>query len=325
MRKIFISVLGIAALTLAPFLPAPAQETYPTRAVKFVVPLPAASPIDVLARLVAQYLAAQWGKPVIVENKLGATGSIGSDAVAKAPPDGYTLLFTPDFPLTMYAAVAKQIPYNPVTDFKPIASVTRTSNGVFVNASLVVSTMQELVALAKAQPGKLTFSSSGIASPSHFATEQFKAAAGVDIVHIPYKGGPAALMAAVTGEVSMHFGPIPQAIPLVRAGKVKALAVTSAQASPLLPGVKPLIEQGFPGLIIAPWSSLLAPAKTPDAITDFIRAGLKKAIDDPEIRTRLATIGIDTAWESPEQVTRNIETDIKRWSEIAKRANIAAQ
>ena len=325
MKKIIISVIGIAAFALAPFVPSRAQETFPTRAVKVVVPLPAASPIDVLARLVAQNLAAQWGKPVIVENKLGATGSIGSDAVAKAPPDGYTLLFTPDFTLTMYAAVAKQLPYNPVTDFKPIATVARISNGVFVNASLPVSTVQELVALAKAQPGKLTFSSSGIASPSHFATEQFKAAAGLDIVHVPYKGAPAALMAAVTGEVSMHFGPIAQAIPHVRTGKVKALAVTSAQASPLLPGVKPLVEQGFPGLIVSSWYPLLAPAKTPDAITDFIRAGLKKAIDDPEIRARLATMGIDTTWESPEQVTRNIATDIKRWSEAAKRANIAPQ
>ena len=286
------SRIAAAALLLIA-IPTLAQEAYPSRPVKFVVPFTAGGPLDVMARLVGQKLAEQWGKPVVIETQVGGSGSIGANAVARAAPDGYTLLFTVDIPLTMYPAVAKQVPYNPRTDFRPIASVGRSDNGLFVNPALGVSTTKELVELAKKQPGKLSFSSAGIAAPAHFAGELFKTIAGIDMTHVPYKGAAPAMSAAMSGEVSMMFGPIAQGVPHVRAGKLKALGVTGPLPSPLLPGVKPLVEQGFPGLLVFNWYAVMAPAKTPDAPAQAVRSALKQVMNDQALRARLSDLGTE--------------------------------
>jgi tripartite-type tricarboxylate transporter receptor subunit TctC len=309
-------------LSSAFLLPAAAQDAYPSRPVKFVVPFPAGGPLDVLARVVAQKLGDNWGNPVVVENVTGATGSIGANNVARAAPDGYTLLVTVDIPLTMYPAVAKKLPYDPDADFKPIASLARTDNGLFVNPSLGVSTVKELVELAKKQPGKLTFSSAGIGAPAHFAGELFKVIAGVDMTHVPYKGAAPAMAAAMSGEVNLMFGPITQGLPQVKAGKLKALGVTGPQASPLLPGVKPLVEQGFPGLLVFNFYPVMAPAKTPDALTEKVRSGLKAVMSDHAVRARLEAVGIEPVWDDPQQVMVALKSDRMRWSALAKKANI---
>ncbi len=186
---------------------AAAQEAYPSRPVKFVVPFPPGGPLDVPARLIAQKLTEHWGKPVLVENQVGASGSIGANAVARAAPDGYTLLVTVDIPLTMFPAVAKKLPYDPQADFKAVGAFARLQNALFVHPKVNVASARELVELAKKQPGKLSFSSAGIASPAHFGGELFKVIAGVDITHVPYKGAAPAITAAVSGEVDMMFGP----------------------------------------------------------------------------------------------------------------------
>jgi tripartite-type tricarboxylate transporter receptor subunit TctC len=313
-------VLIVIALLFC--LPAGAQDGYPSRPVKFVVPFPAGGPLDVLARVVAQKLGEDWKNPVVIENVTGATGSIGANAVARAAPDGYTLLVTVDIPLTMYPAIAKSLPYDPVADFKPIASVARSDNGLFVHPSLGVNTVQELVALAKKQPGKLTFSSAGIGAPAHFAGELFKTIAGIDMTHVPYKGAAPAMAAAMAGEVNLMFGPIAQGLPQVRAGKLKALGVTGPKPTPLLPGVQPLVEQGFPGLLVFNFYPVLAPAKTPDAVTQKVRDGLKKVMSDPGVRARLENAAIDPVWEEPQQVAAAIKADMARWAELSKRAGI---
>jgi tripartite-type tricarboxylate transporter receptor subunit TctC len=301
-----------------------AQEAYPSRPVKFVVPFTAGGPLDVVARVLAQKLTEQWGKPVVVENQAGGSGSIGAAAVARAPADGYTLLVTVDIPLTMYPAVAKQVPYNPRTDFRPIAAIARSDNGLFVNPSLGVSTTRELVELAKKQPGKLSFSSAGVAAPAHFAGELFKAIAGVDMIHVPYKGAAPAMSAAMSGEVSLMFGPIPQGAPHVRAGKLKALGVTGPLPSPLLPGVKPLVEQGFPGLLVFNWYGVLAPAKTPDAPAQAVRSALKQAMNDQALRARLSDLGTEPVWDEAETVANAIAADLMRWAQLARVAKIEA-
>jgi tripartite-type tricarboxylate transporter receptor subunit TctC len=242
--------------------------------------------------------------------------------VARAAPDGYTLLVTVDIPLTMYPAVAKQLPYNPRTDFRPIASVARSDNGLFVNASLGVSTVKELVELAKKQPGKLSFSSAGIAAPAHFAAELFKVIAGIDMIHVPYKGAAPAMTAAMAGEVDLMFGPIAQGVPHVRSGKLKALGVTGPLASPLLPGVKPLVEQGFPGLLVFNWYGVLAPARTPDAAAEAIRSSLKRVMSDPAIHTRLSELGIEPVWDDGDVVSKAIAGDLMRWTQLARVAKI---
>lgn len=305
-------------------IPAIAQEAYPSRPVKFVVPFAAGGPLDVTARLVGQKLTEQWGKPVVVENQVGGSGSIGAAAVARAAPDGYTLLVTVDIPLTMYPAVAKQVPYNPRTDFRPIAAVARSDNGLFVNPALGVSTVKELVELAKQQPGRLTFSSAGIAAPAHFAGELFKTIAGIDMTHVPYKGAAPAMSAAMSGEVSMMFGPIPQGAPQVRAGKLKALGVTGPLPSPLLPGVKPLVEQGFPGLLVFNWYGVLAPAKTPDAPAQAVRSALKQVMNDQALRARLSDLGVEPVWDEADTVANAIAADLIRWGQLARVAKIEA-
>jgi tripartite-type tricarboxylate transporter receptor subunit TctC len=316
--------LILAAFSLWISIPALAQESYPSRPVKFVVPFAAGGPLDVTARLVGQKLAEQWGKPVVVENQVGGSGSIGAAAVARAAPDGYTLLVTVDIPLTMYPAVAKQVPYNPRTDFRPIAAVARSDNGLFVNPALGVSTVKELVELAKKQPGRLTFSSAGIAAPAHFAGELFKTIAGIDMTHVPYKGAAPAMSAAMSGEVSMMFGPIAQGVPQVRAGKLKALGVTGPLPSPLLPGVKPLVEQGFPGLLVFNWYGVLAPAKTPDAPAQAVRSALKQVMSDQTLRTRLSDLGTEVVWDEGETVANAIAADLMRWGQLARIAKIEA-
>ena len=313
-----------AAVLLSIAIPALAQEAYPSRPVKFVVPFTAGGPLDVMARLVGQKLAEQWGKPVVIENQVGGSGSIGANAVARAAPDGYTLLFTVDIPLTMYPAVAKQVPYNPRTDFRPIAALGRSDNGLFVNPALGVSTAKELVELARKQPGKLTFSSAGIAAPAHFAGELFKTIAGIDMVHVPYKGAAPAMSAAMSGEVSMMFGPIAQGVPHVRAGKLKALGVTGLLPSPLLPGVKPLVEQGFPGLLVFNWYGVMAPAKTPDAPAQAVRSALKQVMNDQALRARLIDLGTEPVWDEGETVANAIAADLMRWGQLARVAKIEA-
>jgi tripartite-type tricarboxylate transporter receptor subunit TctC len=315
MRSLLVLVLALA-------LPAAAQDAYPSRPVKLVAPFPAAGPLDLLARLAAQHLSDQWGRPVVVENVAGGTGSIGANAVARAAPDGYTLLVTVDIPLTMYPAIARSLPYDPEKSFKPIASIARSDNGLFVNAALGVSSVEELVALAKKRPGQLTFSSAGIGSPAHFGGELFKVIAGVDMTHVPYKGAAPAMAAAVAHEVSLMFGPIPQGLPHVKSGRLRALGVTGPSPSPLLPEVKPLVQQGFPGLLVFNAYPVMAPAGTPDAITDKVRASLKQAMSDPALRERLEKAAIDPVWTEPAEMMATLAQDRKRWGDLAVRANI---
>ena len=303
-------------------LPVHAQDAYPSRPVRLVLPFPAGGPLDLMARMTAQKLSEQWGRPVVAENVAGGSGSIGANQVARAAPDGYTVLLTVDIPLTMYPAVAKNLPYDPRTAFRPVASLARTANGLFVNPKVNAASTQELVALAKSQPGKLTFSSAGIAAPAHFAAELFKVIAGIDMTHVPYKGAAPAMTAAVAGEVDLMFGPIPQGAPQVKAGKLRAFGLTGTEASPLLPGVKPLVEQGFSGLVVENFYPVMLPARTPDNVAATLGAGLRKAYEDPDLRAKLEGAGIPPQWEGPEQVARNIDADIKRWSELAKRAKI---
>jgi tripartite-type tricarboxylate transporter receptor subunit TctC len=301
------------------------QDAYPSRPVKLIAPFPPGGPLDVPARFMAQKLTEQWGRPVIVENQIGASGSIGAGAVARAAPDGYTLLITVDIPLTMYPAVARQLPYNPRTDFRPIGMFARLQNALFVHSAVPANTAKELVELARKQPGKLTFASAGIASPAHFGGELFKVIAGVDLTHVPYKGAAPAITAAMSGETDMMFGPIGAGLPHVRSGKLKALGVTGPLPSTLLPGVKPLVEQGFPGLVFFNWEAVFAPAKTPDAVADKIAAGFRNVLGDPEIRAKLQGLDLEPVWDGPETLSKAVASDLMRWSQLARVAKIEPQ
>lgn len=307
------------AIALAAW-PAAGQDAYPSKPVRFVVPFPAAGPLDVMARLYAQKLGDRWGRPVIVENRTGATGAIGAEAVAKAAADGYTLLFTVDLPIVMAPALVTT-PYDPKTDLVPVAALGETMNMLVVHPSIGVSTLPELVAAAKAKPGALTFASAGNASPGHVCGEMLKSAAGIDLTHVPYKGAAPAMQAALAGEVSMFCGPVTQGLPHVKSGKLRALGVTGEKPSSLLPELKPL-SATFPGLVVSNWYAVFAPPKTPAAVLATLRAELKRAYDDPEVRQRLDSLGMDPLWMEPAQVSAAIDRDLARWGTVMRRANI---
>jgi tripartite-type tricarboxylate transporter receptor subunit TctC len=317
------TLAAIATAVFALAAPAAAQDAYPSKPVRFIVPFPASGPLDVMARLYAQKLGERWGKSVIVENRPGATGTIGADAVAKAAPDGYTLLFTVDLPIVMAPALMKP-PYDSKTDLLPIAAIGDTMNMLVVHPSAGVTTLPELVAAARAKPGALTFSSAGNASPGHLCVEMLKSAAGVDLTHVPYKGAAPAMQAALAGEVSMFCGPITQGLPHLKSGKLRALGVTGTKASPLLPELKPLAAT-YPGLVVSNWYAVFAPPKTPPAVVTFLRAELKRIYDDPEVRKRLDSVGMDPLWMEPAQVTAAIDRDLAKWSGVVKAANIKAE
>jgi tripartite-type tricarboxylate transporter receptor subunit TctC len=317
--------LLIAAATLAAFpLASRAQGTYPSRPVKLIVPFSAGGPLDTLARIVSQKLSEAWPQAVIVENKAGATGGIGTDSVARAEPDGHTLLFTVDIPLTMRPAVTKDMTYDPRTDFRPIGALGRTFNALFVHPSVGVSSVAELIAKAKAEPGKLTFSSAGYGSPAHFGGELFKTETGVNMTHVPYKGAAPAMNALLAGEVSMFFGPVTQGLPHVRAGKIRVFAVTGTKPSSLLPGVKPFGQMGYPTIVIGNFYPVLAPKGTPDAVLASARDALRRIIEDAATRERLDKMGLEPDWIGPDEVARLIDTEIRRWAEVAKKAGVKA-
>ncbi|MGE5793511.1 MAG: Bug family tripartite tricarboxylate transporter substrate binding protein [Bacteroidota bacterium] len=303
--------------------PVAAQDAYPSKPVRFIVPFAASGPADVLVRLYAQKLGERWGKPAIVENRVGATGTIGTDAVVKSPPDGYTLLFTVDLPIVMAPALFKP-PYDPKRDLVPVAGVANSMNVLVAHPSAGVRSLAELVAAAKAKPGALTFASAGNAAPGHICGELLKMGAGIDLTHVPYKGAAPAMNAALAGEVSLFCGPIPVGLPHVKAGKLHALGVTGAKPSPLMPGLAPL-SATYPDVVLSNWYAVFAPPRTPAPVVQFLQDELEKVYADPAVRERLAGIGLDPVWMPGPQLAKAVDADGERWARVIKSANIRAE
>lgn len=299
-----------------------AAQGYPERSVRMVVPFPPAGPLDLMARLYAQKLSEHWGKPVVVENRVGATGTIGTEAVAKAPSDGHTLLFTVDLPVVMAPALFKP-PYDVKADLLPIAILADGMNALVVHPSVGVNTLAELIALGKAKPGSLTYSSAGNASPGHMCAEMIKSAAGVNFTHIPYKGAAPAMTAVVAGEVSMFCGPVLQGLPHIKAGRLKALAVTGSGPSPHLPDVRPLAAS-YPGLVVTNWFGAFAAPRTPPAIAQILRDAFRRAFDDPAIQQKLSGAGLDPLWVEGKDFEASIERDLAKWTRVVRESNIKA-
>jgi len=318
-------LLAAAVATLAVLASAPAasQDAYPSKPVRFVVPFPAAGVADVLARLYAQKLGERWGKPVIVENRVGATGTIGTDAVAKATPDGYTVLFTVDLPIVMAPTLIK-LPYDPKTDLIPVAGLAETMNMLVAHPSTGIGTIADLIAAAKARPGSLTFASAGNASPGHLCGEMVKSTAGIDLTHVPYKGAAPAMTAALSGEVSVFCGPLAQGLPHVRSGKLRALGVTGAKPSPLAPEIAPL-SASFPSLAFTNWYAVFTPRGTPPAVISFLREELRRTYEDPGVSRQLTSAAVDPVWMEGSQVGAAIDRDLAKWSEVVRTARIKAE
>ena len=295
-----------------------AHAQYPNKPIKMVVPFPAGGTTDILARAVAADLQKVFGQPVIVENKAGAGGNIGSDSVAKSPPDGYTLLMGTVGTHAINVALYPKMPYDAVKDFVPISLVAGVPNVLVAAPGFPVNSVKDLIDMAKKSPDKTTFASSGNGTSIHLSGELFKQLAGVQMTHIPYKGSSAALPDVMSGQVNVMFDNAPSVMPQIKGGKLKAIAVTSGTRSPALPNVPTIAEAGLPGFEATSWFGVLAPAGTPKDIVDKLSQTIAKAVQSAEFKERLAAQGAEGVGNTSEQFAAHIKTEIETWAKVVK-------
>ena len=313
----------LAALTLA-LLALGAQAQYPNRPVKLIVPFPPAGATDIVGRIVAQKLGEQLGQPVVVENRPGAGGSIGSDLVAKSAPDGYTLLIATSSTHSI-GPMLQKLPYDPLKDFAPITHVANVPNVLVVSPKLPVGSVAELIALAKSKPGQLNFASSGVGTIVHLNAELFKMLAGVDLVHVPYKGTALSIPDVANGSIAMLFDSLASVQPHIKAGRVRPLAVNAQKRSALMPEVPTLAEAGMPAFDRYTWFGMFAPAGTPKAIVDRVQAEVLAALKAPDLLERFAAAGAEAVGSTPEQFVERIKSDAAKWAQVIKAANVKVQ
>lgn len=313
-------ILAVLALLFSGLLQA---QEFPTRTVRIVVPFTPAGPVDILGRVIAERLAARWKTGAIVDNRPGAGTVIGTDLVAKAPPDGYTLLLA----VTSHAVNATlvdKLPFDPVKDFAPVVLAATAQNILVVNPSMNARSPGDLIALAKASPGKLNAGSPGQGTTLHLAAEMLKSAAGIDFAIIHYKGSQPAMNAVLSGEVSFMFD-AGTVIPHAQAGKLRVLAVTGPKRSPILPEAPTMIESGLPGFEVVSWYGFLAPAGTPRTAIEALNKAINEALLDPEVRARIGRINLETAGGTPEELDRYIRNQIAHWGAVIRAAGVKAQ
>jgi tripartite-type tricarboxylate transporter receptor subunit TctC len=303
---------------------APAQ-TYPIRPIRWVVTYPPGGPTDVVARAVGAKLTEAWGQQIVIDNRAGAGGVIGTDIAAKAVPDGYTLLFGTSAGLTINPALNSKLPYDAVKDFAPVSLLVLNPQILVVHPAVPASSVKELVALAKARPGQLNYASVGLGSPNHMGMELLKALTGIDIVHVPYKGTGPAITDLLGGQVQLMFNSMPSVLPLVASGKLKALAVGSAQRSPAVPDIPTVAEAGVPGFENVTWYGMFAPAKTPHDIIVKLNKQVVQILASPEMAQRLASQGAEPRSSTPEELTKFMRVESERWKKVIKTAGIKVE
>jgi tripartite-type tricarboxylate transporter receptor subunit TctC len=295
-----------------------AEQAYPSKPIRLVVPFPAGGSLDVIARAIGQKLSIAWGQPVIIDNRPGAGGNIGADLVAKSAPDGYTILEGALSTHAVNVSLYSKMPYDPIKDFAPITLVAVTPNVLVLNPSVPANSVAELIAYAKANPGKLAFGSGSNGSAGHLAGELFKTEAKVDMVHVPYKGGAPAMQDLLGGQIQLMFDNLANSMQQVRAGKLKAIAVTTARRSPLVPDLPTLAETGLPGFDIYTWWGFMAPAGTPKEIIAKWNAEVTRILNTPEMQAYFAQQGAEPAPTSPEQFMALIQGEIPKYAKIIK-------
>jgi tripartite-type tricarboxylate transporter receptor subunit TctC len=315
--RIVAPVLIVAALASA----GASAQGYPSRPIRIIAPFPAGGGYDFLARVVGAEMAKTFGQPVIVENKAGANGNIGTDAAAKSAPDGYTLLMGGNSPLSLNVGLYPKLPYDPLRDFEPIARVATQPNLFAANPKVPVKSVAELVQYAKANPGKLAYASNGNGSPQHLAAEQLKRMAGIDMVHVPYKGAAPTAAALLAGEVSVAFNIILLPLPYVQSGKLTGLAVASSKRSPLAPDIPTMAELGYP-IDIDTWYGLVAPAGTSREIVAKLNAETVRIVNIIDLRDKIRTQGIELGGSTPEEFGAFLKADIAKWTKAIHEMNI---
>jgi len=314
----------VMAATLAAAGHAYAEAGYPEQGVRIIVGFPPGVAPDVTARLLADKFGEAWGKPVVVENVTGAGSNIATDRVAKAAPDGYTLLMGGNSALVMSPSLYDRLPYDPVKDFAPISQVFVAANLLAIHPDVPAKSIPELVALAKAQPGKLTYGHAGVGTSQHLAAELFRSMAHVDIQPVAYRGTTAVLPDLLAGRLTMSFANILNTLPLAREGRLRAFAVTSRKRSEAAPEMPTMAELGYPGFEAVPWFGLIAPAGTPPAIIDKVYRETFRALALPDVRKRFAELGVDLIGNTPAEFAAVIREEIPQWAAVIKGAGIKA-
>ena len=299
-----------------------AQPIYPTRTVRIVIGFGAGTPPDVAVRVVADRLSQRWGQPVIIENVIGASGNLAAERVVRSEPDGYTLLIAPDGGIVINPSLFRSMSFDPVRDLVPVTIVYSYPNVLVVNKELGIQNVQQLVALARANPGTVAYGSAGPGTSMHLAGEMLRAMAGIEINHVPFRGGSGLLGDLMAGRIQFFFGPSTNALEQARAGTIHALAVTSSERFVLAPALPTMKEAGFPDFDMTVWWGLMAPAKTPDAIVEKLHRDIVAVLAVPEVRARFVTIGIQPVGNTPREFASAIEEALPRWSKLIKETGL---
>ena len=316
-RLVVSALAGLLALA-----PPAAAQTFPDKPIRIMVGASAGGLVDLMARTYAQKLTERSGQTVVVENRTGATGSLSADHVAKAAPDGYTLLLGYPAIMVVLPILNPRLPYDAAKDFAPVAHLGTAANVLVINKAVPANSVQELIALAKSRPGTLTFASQGIGSSAHMGAEQFKLAAGIDIVHVPYRGSAPAVNDLIGGQVTMMFDNVTFTLPQVRAGNVRALAVAAPQRASVLPDVPTMADVGLPGVQGGVWFALFAPAKTPPDVIAYLNKQAQEIFALPDVRSRFEPRGLVLPLGPPEALGAFVAAERKRWGEVIQRAGI---
>ena len=322
-RTVCALIVTFLVVAIGP-APAQSQQDFPSRTVRMIVPLTAGSSADILARRLAQKMNETWGQPVVVENRPGAGTTLGAGVVAKAAPDGYTLLIN-SAAFAASAAIYPKLPYDPIKDFTPVSQIALAPIVVVVAPSLGAKSVRDLVALAKQKPGQITFGSAGVGSSTHFAGEQLKLAAGVNVVHVPYKGPPEALLDTMTGRIQYAVAPLVPALPFIKDGKLLALGVTTARRSPVLPDVPTIAEAGVPNYEYEDWWGAFAPAQTPPAAIDKLNREMARILRLPDVNKQMLNNGEEARPSATDEFTKFVRVKVEMARDVATRAGIRAE
>jgi len=297
---------------------------YPTRPIQIIVPFTPGTGMDILARTVGQKLGDRLGQPVVVENRPGASGNIGAAAVAKAAPDGYTLLLSGN-PLVMNVSLARDLPFDPVKDLAPIEKMATGTLAITVSNAVPANTVKEFVAYAKANPGKLAYGTPGVGTPQHLATELFKLTTGIEMLHVPYKGSAGAITGLMSGEIAFMFNAVHAVLPQAKAGKLRILAVASVKRTPAAPDIPTVAESGYPEFDVDLWYGMLVPAGTPRDVIARLNTEITQILSAPEMRETLAGQGLEAVTSTPEQFGALMNADLARWAKVIKEAGIKGE
>ncbi|MBC7803791.1 MAG: tripartite tricarboxylate transporter substrate binding protein [Candidatus Parcubacteria bacterium] len=313
-RRVVFLLMALAA----PFCVT--AQVWPAKPVKVIVPYPPGGSTDILARVLAEKISPSLGQPMVVENRAGATGVIGAEAVAKSPADGYTLLMGVNGPITIAPAIRSNLPYEPLKDFAPVILIADAPKLLVINPSIPANTLQEFLVWAKAQPKPINFASAGVGATGHLASEMLKQRGGFQGNHIPYKGGGPAITDVIAGHVQYMFEVMPQLLPHVQAGRLKALGISSTERSKALPSLPTIAEQGLPGFQSSTWFGILAPAGTPTAVLARLNSEFSKALSDADMAKRLADLGASWTPNSPAEYLRFLRADLDKWREVVAKS-----